>query len=342
MSALSAADAIAPAIQRTRMFLFQPFRWGTFLKLCLVAVVTEGLGNFRSSNGGGGGSHGGGPVINSPFDLSPAWIAAMVAMSLLVILLVCFVFYMITRLRFAYFHCLVHNTKEIRPGWESYRPQAMRFFWLNVAVGCCFVLLVGLMLLPFAAGLWRLFRVAQAGGHVDVGSVLTFVLPMIPIILLVIVAGILMDMVLRDWMLPHMALENATAGQAWAAVWDHVSREKGQFFAYALLRLILPILAWIVAFVVLLIPGLILAAALAAIELGIHAAFANATGAAEVAGVALQVFFGGVAFVFAVLASLCVGGPVSTGLREYALMFYGGRYQRLGDVLSSPRHAGIA
>ena len=341
MNTLSAADAIAPAIRRTRIFLFQPFRWGTFLKLCLVALVTEGLGNFRSSQGGGG-SHGGGPVINSPFDLSPVWIASMVAMALLVILLVCFVYYLITRLRFAYFHCLVHNTKEIRPGWEIYRPQAMRFFWLNVAVGCCFVLLVGLMILPFAAGLWRLFREAQAGGHVDVGSVLSFVLPMIPIILLVVVAGILMDMILRDWMLPHMALENATAGQAWAAVWDRVSGEKGQFFAYALLRLILPILAWIVVFVVLLIPGLILAGALAAVIFGIHAAFANATGAAEVAGVALQVFFGAVAFVFAVLASICVGGPVSTGLREYALLFYGGRYQRLGDILSSPSHAGIA
>jgi len=37
-----------------------------------------------------------------------------------------------------------------------------------------------------------------------------------------------------------------------------------------------------------------------------------------------------------VLAGICLGGPVSTGLREYALMFYGGRYQALGDVLYPP------
>ena len=340
MYALSAGEAIAPAIQRTRTFLFNPFRWSTFLKLCLVALVTEGLGNFRSSHSGGP-SPGHGPVLNGPLDFAPVWIASIVAMSMLVIVFVCFLFYLITRLRFAYFHCLVYGTTEIRPGWELYRPQAVRFFWLNIAVGFCFGLLVGLMVLPFAAGLWRLFHEARAGGYPDLGSILSFVLPMIPIILLVIVGAILMDVILRDWMLPHFALENATAGQAWAAVWERFSREKGQFLAYALLRVILPIVAMIAIFLVMLIPMIILVAAVAGVEWGIHAAFAGASGSAAAAGIFLQVFFGVVVFGFGLLASICVGGPVSTTIREYALMFYGGRYQQLGDLLSSPHHAGI-
>ncbi|HEV2472305.1 MAG TPA: hypothetical protein VGS41_06555, partial [Chthonomonadales bacterium] len=209
-------------------------------------------------------------------------------------------------------------------------------------VGICFLLLVALIALPFAAGLWRLMREFQEGGHPGLGSILTFVLPLIPIFFLVLAVAILMDVILRDWMLPHYALEDATAGQAWAAVWDHISGEKGQFFAYALLRLILPILAVIAVAIVLIIPTLMLAAAVAAIEIGIHSAFAGATGAAEVAGVFLQAFFGVVAFGFAVLASICVGGPVSTGIRQYALVFYGGRYQKLGDLLSTGSRAGIA
>ncbi len=49
MQGLSAADAITPAIYRTRNYLFRPFELGTYLKLCLVAVITEGLGgNFNS------------------------------------------------------------------------------------------------------------------------------------------------------------------------------------------------------------------------------------------------------------------------------------------------------
>jgi hypothetical protein len=33
------------------------------------------------------------------------------------------------------------------------------------------------------------------------------------------------------------------------------------------------------------------------------------------------------------LAAICVGAPVATWIREYALIFYGGRYQALGDAL---------
>jgi hypothetical protein len=36
------------------------------------------------------------------------------------------------------------------------------------------------------------------------------------------------------------------------------------------------------------------------------------------------------------LVGIAVGGPVSTAMREYALVFYGGRYQRLGEILYPP------
>ena len=341
MYAISAADAIAPAIQRTRTFLFRPFKWSTFLKLSLVALITEGLGNFRSSGHGGGAPSGHGPMVYSPFNIPAVWIAAMVAASLLAILLGCFVYYLITRLRFAYFHCLIHNTREIAPGWRLYRTQAARFFWLNLVVGFCFVLLLALMVLPFAAGLWRLFRESQAGGHLDFGAVLSFALPLIPIFLMVALAAMVADVVLRDLMLPHYALDNATAGEAWEEVWDSISTEKGQFFAYALLRVILPILAMIGLAIVLLIPTLVLVGAVAAVELGIHSTFAGATGAAAAAGIFLQAFFGAVSVGFALLFSICLGGPLSTAIREYALLFYGARYQRLGDILVPPPTAGL-
>jgi hypothetical protein len=123
--------------------------------------------------------------------------------------------------------------------------------------------------------------------------------------------------------------------------------EKGQFFVYAILRLVLPIVASIAIFMILLIPGLVLAGAVAGVELGLHSAFANSTGSASVAGIMLQVFFGLVAFGFALLASICLGGPLSTGVREYAIIFYGGRYPVLGDLLypqqlpPSPMPAGL-
>jgi hypothetical protein len=338
---MSAADAISPAVLRTKDFLFRPFSWGTFLKLGLVALLTEGLGsNFNSSSrskgGGGGGGSNGGPMNFSLADIPPIRIAEGVAAILLVCVIAAAIFYLITRLRFAFFHCLVHNTKLIRPGWELYKEQASRFFWLNIGVAACFLLLVGLIAIPFAAGFWRVFHDVPAGGHPNIPMLLGLMLPLVPIIFLLIVLGVALDIILRDWMLPHVALEDASAGEAWSSVWSRIRVEKGQFFVYAILRLILPIVAMIAIFMILLIPGLVLAGAVAGVEFGIHSAFANSTGSAVAAGVMLQVFFGLVAVGFAVLASICLGGPLSTATREYAILFYAGRYRVLGDLLYPP------
>jgi hypothetical protein len=339
MRAISAADAVSPAIQRTREFLFRPFAWGTYLKLGLVAIVTEGLGgNLRSSSHS---NHPSGqvphvPMMHSPFDIAPVWIAAIVAAALLALIIAMFLLYLVTRLRFAFFHCLIRNTKEIGPGWWLYRQQASRFFWMNVGVGFCYLLVVVLVSLPFARGFWRLIRESQQGGQFDFPLLLSLVLPLIPIIILLVLAGIAIDVILRDWMLPHYALEDAGAGEAWSGVWARIAAEKKQFVAYALLRLVLPTIAMIGVFIVLIIPGLILAGSLAMVEFGLHSAFADATGGAAVTGLLLEAFFGMLAFIFGLLASICIGGPVATWIREYALMFYGSRYQPLGDALYPP------
>jgi hypothetical protein len=333
MRAISAPDAVSLAIERTKEFLFRPFTWGTYLKLGLVAIITEGLGSNLNSSSHHKAPSGHGPMIHSPFDIPPGWVAAIVAAVLLGIVLSIVVFYLITRLRFAYFHCLIHNTKEIRPGWWIYRTQAMRFFWLNLVVGLCFLLVVVLVAIPFATGFWRLFQESQHGGHLDIGLLLSLVLPLIPIILLIALAAVLTNLVLRDGMLPHIALDDATAGEAWSQVWMRIMAEKKQFLVYALLRIVLPIVAVIGLFMVLMIPGLMVAGVVAAIEFGIHSTFADATGGSALVGTLLEVFFGVLAFGFALLAGICIGGPVSTGIREYALIFYGGRYKELGDVL---------
>jgi hypothetical protein len=335
MRNLSAADSVSIAIQRTRDFLFRPFNWGTYLKLGLVAMITEGFGTNLNSSGGNH-SSGRGPVMNSPFDIQPVWIAIAVAAMLLAFVISLVVLYLITRLRFSFFHCLIRNVKQIGPGWRLYSEQATRFFWLNVVVGLCFLAVVVLVAIPFIAGFLKLFHEWNNGRQPDIPLILSLVLPLIPVILLLVVSGVLIDVILRDWMLPHYALENTTAGQAWSRVWSHIRAEKRQFIVYILLRLFLPLIAAAVLFFLLLIPGVILGGSLAIVEFGLHSAFADTSGGSAVVGLLLQVFFGVLGFVFAVLAGICLGGPVSTGVREYALVFYGGRYQALGDILYPP------
>jgi hypothetical protein len=340
MRAISAPDSVSLAVQRTREFLFRQFTWGTYLKLGLVAIITEGLGsNFNSSSRNvRSTTHidtdpGSLPALPPLPHFEPAQIAIAVAAILLAVVLGSLIFYLVTRLRFAYFHCLVYNTKLIRPGWLLYRAQASRFFWMNLVVGLCFLLVMALIAIPFAAGFWHLYQLYQQTGHLDIGLLISLVLPLIPIVLLIALAAALADIVLRDCMLPHYALDNATAGEAWSQVWARINTEKKQFIVYALLRVALPIVAMVVLFMLLAIPGLILAGSVAAIEYGIHSTFIGATGASAVVGALLQVFFGILAFGFALLAAICLGGPVSTAIREFALVFYGGRYRALGDAL---------
>ncbi len=337
MQPVSAADSVALAVERTKEFLFRPFKWGTYLKLGLVAIITEGLGsNFRSSSthADHGERHGGlGATPGFPaFHPDAATIAIVAAAVALAIVLSLFVFYLITRLRFAYFHSLVHNVKEIAPGWRLYREQASRFFWLNIVAGVCFFAVVAVVAIPFAGLLWRVVQGAQAG-HLNIGLLLALILPLIPVVIVLLVVGILGGLILRDWMMPHIALENATAGEAWRQVRARIKAEKRQFLVYAILRVILPTIATIAVIIVLAIPGLLMAGVVAAIEFGVHSAFSGSTGESWFVGIALQVFFGLVALAYAVLASICVGGPLSTGVREFALVFYGGRYEALGNLL---------
>ena len=92
-------------------------------------------------------------------------------------------------------------------------------------------------------------------------------------------------------------------------------------------------------FLVLIVPTLICVGAVAAVIAGIHIAFANATGASAVLGIFLQVLFGLAAFTIALLVGVALGGPLGTAIREYALLFYGSRYQLLGNILAPPPQA---
>jgi hypothetical protein len=314
----SASELIAPAIQRTRDLLFHPFAWKTFLKLSFVAVLTEGFsGNFNFSTPG---HHNASASMPSPSGIiwTPVLIGLCIAAGIVVLLLCAALFYVIVRLRFALFHCLVYRTSEIRTGWRQYREQAGRFFWLCVVVGVVFLAVVATVAVPFVFGFIHLFQASQ-GHRLDVPAFLAVFLPLIPVILVIVCAAIATDIVLRDLMLPHMALDDATAGAAWTAARAAIVREKGAFLFYAFLRIALPVAVLMGVMIALAIPMVILAVCVAL---------------AFKISLALAIPFGLLAFAAGLAVLLGIGGPVGIALRNYALLFYGGRYAKLGDLIA--------
>jgi hypothetical protein len=334
MKVFAASEAISPAIERTKRYLFEPFDWAIYLKLSAVACITEGFSaNFNSSSNhnfspGSGGS----PTLNLPAEA----IAAIVAAVLLCLVIGIFVFYLITRLRFAFFHCLIHQTKEIRPGWRLYREEAMRFFKASLIVWFAFLAIFLLVLLPFFFTFFELIRNANVGGQFEAGKFFLTLLPLIAVILVMCLAAYLVDVVLHDFILPHMALENASFGQAWAAVRARIGAEKGAFVFYAFLRAILPFVAMIAVLIVAAIPLLIVFGILALAAAGFHTALADLTGVVAFIRIAIMILFGVIGIGLGLLVAFSLGGPIATWIRNYALLFYGGRYAALGDVLSPP------
>jgi hypothetical protein len=332
MYVLNATEAISPALNRTRDFLFRPFRWGNYLKFCAVAVLTEGTWASLRGNGGGGtprgtGSHG------VPLNIGPGTITALIACAILVAVLGIALLYVVVRLRFALFHSLVHRTRELAPGWHRYREQAMRFFLLSIVVGVGFIAVAAVALAPFVPGFVRVFRESKAAGHLILGDFLPLILQLAPVILLLMLAGVAVDVVLRDFILPHMALENATAGDAWSAVLERVMEEKGSFFLYAVLRVMLPFAATMALTIVLIIPTVLLIGIPGVLFALAHAAQVHSTGAAWLLAVLVEIALGIVIAGLAALVMICFAGPVSVAIRNYALVFYGGRYPLLGNLL---------
>jgi hypothetical protein len=212
MRPLSAADAITPAIQRMRNLLFRPFVFTTFLKLSFVAVLTEGFsGNFNFSTPSRSTTD---HSIPSPdaFAWTPGWIVFLIVLAVALVVLSVAIFCFIVRLRFALFHCLVHGTTELRPGWRQYRAQAGRFFWLCIVVGIVFFAIAAVIAVPFVFGFIHLFQVSQ-NNHLDVPAFLTVFLPLLPVIFVFVCAAIATDIILRDLMLPHMASKTLQPAQ---------------------------------------------------------------------------------------------------------------------------------
>jgi hypothetical protein len=335
MESLSAIEAIAPALSRTRHILFQPFRFTTFLKLCFVAAITEGLG-YKGFNSGGG-SQGHGNWGGQALALSQIQIASAIGMVLLAIVVALLIFYLIVRLRFALFDSLARQDTQLRPGWRMYREHSTRFFWLSVVVGICFVALFIGAILPFVGPLVQVWKGSRAAGHLLVGPLLSTLLPLLAVVAVLCILGIAIDVIMRDFMLPHMALESDSAGEAWLEVWDRMTAEKGAFLLYGILRVLMPIGAAIGVVLIMIIP-LVLLFVIPGVMMGLlHAAAINAEGGMRIAFLILEGSLGFVLFLLAALVAIAVGGTLGIAIREYALMFYGGRYQQLGEILASPQ-----
>ncbi|HWE87195.1 MAG TPA: hypothetical protein VG267_19770 [Terracidiphilus sp.] len=332
MRPLSTSQAIAPAFGRTRLLLYRPFQWSSHLKLTLVAVATSGLLlNFRYTLPGALAIEL--PPIPAAFQHASGFVILAVIAALLAIDLVILFFYFMARLRFALFHSLVEGSRSLGPEMKIYEREAGRFFRAKIAVWLGIAGLAAAVVVVAAIVVLTVANLRTPEGKYDTGVFLVLFFPALGFLAFVVILSLLAQIVVNDFMLPHIALEGASPGEAWRAVRTRMRADREAFFSYFLFRVLIlimvaPVLAGL-GFVLLWPVFWILGAS----ATGYAALFDEASGLLGGIRIGASILFAVLAVAAGVAGSAVLGGPLVVFLRAHALYFYGSRFAPLGKRL---------
>ena len=334
MRPLTATESINPALARTKLILFTPFRKGRTWKLCATAYVSRFGTIFLPF-----------PFIYLVFlpfaeRAGRLVVIALVAAVLVVTAISVAVFYLGSRLQFAYFDMVVNRGEFVAPAWRKYRGQYSHWTNIKLLAGTVATLACALPIAAYVRHVVPLFQQMSSLPHGQrlPPQVMTAIFAgYAGYILIFLIFGVLflISSLLSDFLVPSLALEDTGLKEAWRRMAELIRREPGEFAIYTLLKLGLgfagymgAVIAWelvllIVTLVLFLICGLI---GFLLHLIGVPSAILAAL--AVLIGIAWYIFIVFYSMMFAI-------GPVFTFLDAYALYFLGGRYPMLGDLLDA-------
>ncbi len=343
----SAVDAIYPAIEHTKRQLFQPFRFGQWVRLALVGLLAgelssgggcnapnmsnlniprhPGTQHFLASGFPGHGLGGIDPMVY-------AGLIAVVLVSAFVLVIV--LMYISSVMRFILFDSVLAKECHIRQGWIARQGPGWRYFLFKLlyafATFAAVIVLIGIPAgIAFALG-WFNQPKEHVVGLVLAGIVLFFVFA------IVIISLAVFYVLTKDFVVPQMALENIGAFEGWRRLWAMIKAEKGGYAGYVGMKILLAIgaaivlgiVGFIIALIILVpVAGAVIAAVVAAKAAGVGWTVYTIT-LAVVAGCGLLAFF------FFITSLISV--PAIVFFPAYSIYFFAARYRVLSAVLYPP------
>jgi hypothetical protein len=344
----SAVDAIAPAFRRTRSILAAPFRLGFFIKICLIAALTES-GFFSAVfsypvQGANAMAHAGTHALpgTAPSSFLADGLGAVGALGVAVLLAFlvlavvglavwCLVIYLFCRLRFTVLDLAIYREGSIRRAWRKYARQAWRYFGLTILVVLVFLLIMAAVIGPFIPAFVRVAR-SMDPTHPDPFAMLGLMLPLVGAILLLSLIGLVVDAIIRDFLLPQMAVEDASIEAALHRFFGLLRHDFGQMVLYLFMRILLTFALSASLGIILVIPVAMLA--LVAVALGVPLYHSLWMGGAPIFFVLYAAAAGSVVLLLYFLAITVVFGVTSIFKLCYAVLFFGSRYAELGSLLN--------
>jgi hypothetical protein len=340
MQILSALDAISPAFSRTKLVLFSPFRKGRTWKLAATGYLTIAGSAFLPW-----------PLIyllvipalahlpNTAPDFAKTLAYILSAVAVVLTLVYVALFYILSRLRFAFFDIVLNNGQFVAPAWRKYGSASLKWTLFKLLLGSLFAAIIALPIVHIAKSLIGTFQSLDfAPGQPPSPEFMNAIFSAYAAFFVVyIFIGLFMwaNSVLADFIVPTLALEDTTLAEAFRRFGVFVRNEPGQFSLYAIMKLALALAAFLAAgiafYLVLLV--VILAAALVGGVIGLLLYFVHVPAAVLTA---LAVLFGVGLYLFVIFYGvLLINGTVMTFLESYLLYFLGGRYPKLGDLLAA-------
>jgi hypothetical protein len=358
----SAVECISPAFARTKQLLFEPFRFGFWARLAVVALITgeaggggssggrlpnlsqnrdgdNHLGNLWlahwSSNWHGAGRH----FSESGWEQIQPYIGWMILGAALLLGLLFLWVYSDCVYRFILLDAVLTGQCRLREGWRQWREAGRRYLLWVVAFGlAAFALVVVVagvpVLFAYRAG-WFVKPEDHLGGLIGGGILLALV-----VIGLVAVLAII-DMLGRDFLVPVMAFDEVGAVDGWRRLLAMISGEKLAYGLYVLMKIALAMGGAIIFTIVNLIVILILLIPLALLGvMGYLIGRSAGVSWDNISVILLLTSFALLAFAGLLYVVGFVYSPGLVFFQSYTLEFFGPRYGPLGSKLlptTSPR-----
>ena len=332
----SATDAVSPAIELTKQRLFKPFRWGFWWRMALVALMTGelGSGNFNVPNLSDlRNDH---PrkdelLYHAPWsNLDPATLKIVIAGIILALIagtvLVFVLLYITSVFRFILFDSVLLGDCKIGDLWTRRQRAGRKFFKFNVIL-----LFVTLSLMVILFGSPVLFAWA-AGFFEHPSDHLKVLIPAgILLVLLFIafaIASAVVSVFARDFLVPVLALEDISLGDAVQKVKSMVTGDKSGYAVYVVMRIILALAVAILFGILNLIVFFILLVPVIVVGIGIALLISKA-GAAKLIGITLAIVLGVIAVAAIFFVTSLVALPGAIFQQSYSMYFFGSRYEPL-------------
>jgi hypothetical protein len=359
MKKLSPADALGPAFRRAREVMAAPFRLGFFLKIALVAALTQpgfysvivsypmqgaqlaagmamrrpghlnfGPGGSAAASGIGGFAGGaGGVAVFIVFGL-------LLLVGLLIWVLATYLF---CRLRFTLFDLIVFRRGKVREAWARYGRQTWRYFGVVLLASLVFLVLMAAAAGPFFVQMLKMaVRIGAHGPNANPLPLMGSMLPFVGVCLLLALVWVVVDAILQDFVLPPIAIEDASIEGAFGRFTALLRDDFGSVLIYLLLRFIVAIgISWtlmVAVFLILAVGGL----GGLAVGFGLYQAMWHGGIGLQVVFVVIVAAMALLLLVVYLLAMVAVYGATAVFKESYAAYFFGSRYPRLGDLLEPP------